>query len=817
MPRLTRVLVVAVAVLWTVVPSAQQPAAPARFPNVPALRQRIARDGTVRVIVGVRGPRRLEGLLAQADVAQQRVDIAEAQSRVLDQLVGAVFDVRRFEVVPFFAAQMGQQALDQLVALADVVSIEEDVAELPTLAESAVLVGAPTAWLSGYTGAGWAVAIIDSGVDRAHPFFTGRIVSEACYSNANGGGGQTTLCPGGAFSSTAVGSGDHCPTTYDGCWHGTHVAGIAAGRQYAGGPALNGIGHTASIIAIQAFTGFPAQACGSNPCVQSFVSDQIAALERVYALRNTFRIAAVNMSLGGGLFPDQTSCDQQNGSRKAIIDQLRSQGIATIISSGNSGSVSAISAPACISSAISVGSVDDGSFGTTADEVSFFSNAASFLTMLAPGHSITSSIVNGFGSASGTSMAAPHVTGAWALMRQRKPLASVSEVTTAIRSSGVPINDVAAGFVFPRLNVPAAIGALRVDYMWADQPASNSTLTQPFTMSGWAINMSAPIGSGTGVNTVELRATPSGSSTPIVLGTATYGSARSDIASAFGAQFLNSGWQRSGIALAPGTYSLSAHARNTFNGQYSQLVNIPNVTLRPSARLQIDSPAHNSVPQLPFLISGWAFDAASVSDSGIDTIHLYAYPNSGSGTTPIFLGIAEYGIERSDVGAVFGAQYANSGFRHVVTSLPGGRYNIVAFAHSTVFNAFTVYAENTIAISEPLMNIEWPANGSTLSQPLTVYGWAIDRGAQDNAGIDSVIVWAYPNPGSGEAPIVLGQALHGIARTDVRDVFGSQFLNSGFALSINSLPPSRTYRIAVYVHSAVSGTFSGRTVDVIIP
>jgi hypothetical protein len=141
----------------------------------------------------------------------------------------------------------------------------------------------------------------------------------------------------------------------------------------------------------------------------------------------------------------------------------------------------------------------------------------------------------------------------------------------------------------------------------------------------------------------------------------------------------------------------------------------------------------------------------------------------------------------------------------------------VAFARSTIFNAFTVYAENTITVSEPLMNIEWPANGSTLSPPLTVYGWAIDKGATDNAGIDSVIVWAYPNPGSGEAPIVLGQALHGLARTDVRDAFGSQFLNSGFALSINSLPPHRTYRIAVYVHSAISGTFSGRTVDVTIP
>ena len=80
------------------------------------------------------------------------------------------------------------------------------------------------------------------------------------------------------------------------------------------------------------------------------------------------------MSLGGGKFT--TNCDAD--SRKAIIDTLRSGNIATIIAAGNSGYTDAMGAPACISSAISVGST------TEQDVVSGFSNVASFMTIFGP-------------------------------------------------------------------------------------------------------------------------------------------------------------------------------------------------------------------------------------------------------------------------------------------------------------------------------------------------------------------------------------------------------------------------------------------------
>jgi hypothetical protein len=175
-------------------------------------------------------------------------------------------------------------------------------------------------------------------------------------------------------------------------------------------------------------------------------------LERVYELRQTFQIAAVNMSLGGGKFA--SSCDAESP-LTGIVHDLRSANIATVASSGNSGFTDGIGVPACISSVISVGST------TKDDVVSDFSNSASFLSLLAPGSSILSSTPdNRLDMKSGTSMAAPHVAGAFALLRQAKPSAAVSDILAVLQNTGVPITDGRNGLSLPRPDVQAALGAL---------------------------------------------------------------------------------------------------------------------------------------------------------------------------------------------------------------------------------------------------------------------------------------------------------------------------------------------------------------------
>ena len=80
------------------------------------------------------------------------------------------------------------------------------------------------------------------------------MVSEACYSTNDPFFSATSVCPGGVEASTAPDSGLNCdaldPSIADGCNHGTHVAGIAAGN----GVGFNGMALDANVIAIQVFS-----------------------------------------------------------------------------------------------------------------------------------------------------------------------------------------------------------------------------------------------------------------------------------------------------------------------------------------------------------------------------------------------------------------------------------------------------------------------------------------------------------------------------------------------------------------------------------
>ncbi len=420
--------------------------------------------GSVRIIVGVK---LAESFSPEGDFTddarkeQQRAEIRQTQDTLLGQIGKfAIADVKQFEFIPFFALEIDSAGLEFLIDSPIVLSITEDALADPTLAESTAIIGAPAAWSAGATGQNWAVAILDTGVFKTHQFLNGKVVSEACYSTNDAPNGRSSLCPNGVSATTAVNSGLPCDSTFTSCDHGTHVAGIAAGRNGSGG--INGVGKDADIIAIQVFTRI--ENCNNGQaCIRTFSSDYIRALERVYTLRNTFNIASVNMSFGGGSYA--THCDADLAAVKAAIDNLRSEKIASVIASGNDDSTNAISGPACISTAISVGSTEDGN-ANQVDTVSGFSNSASILDLLAPGNLIRSSGVNGNASyvnKGGTSMAAPHVAGAWAVLRDRVPNASVSDVLNSLTQTGVPITDTRNGVnrVKPRIQIDQALYNLR--------------------------------------------------------------------------------------------------------------------------------------------------------------------------------------------------------------------------------------------------------------------------------------------------------------------------------------------------------------------
>ena len=418
----------------------------------PELSQKALIEGRVRVIVHLAVPMTPEGLLtSSAAVQAQRRGIANAQNAVVGALTGSSHRmVHRYDVFPFLALELSPGALAVLNTLSSVITrVEEDKLAAPMLPESVPLVHADEVSRADFTGSGQVVAILDTGVDKAHSFLAGKVVEEACYSaNSN--------CPNGETSQTGPGAGVPCTYAPSACRHGTHVAGIAAGS----GAAFSGVAKGASLMAVQVFSRFTGANCvgaGEDPCALSFESDQLAGLEGVYNLRSSYSFAAVNMSLGRG--QSATNCDTD--SLKVAIDNLRSVGIATAIASGNNGFTNALSFPACISTAISVGSTDDGSNGTIADAVSIFSNSASFLSLLAPGRLILSSIPGGlFANFQGTSMAAPHVAGSWAVLKQAKPSATVSEVLAALQATGAPITDPRNSLTKSRIRVFEALQAL---------------------------------------------------------------------------------------------------------------------------------------------------------------------------------------------------------------------------------------------------------------------------------------------------------------------------------------------------------------------
>ncbi len=333
--------------------------------------------------------------------------------------------VRLFKYEPMASMSVDVNELKDLLADPEL-DVFEDSIKFPLLDQSVPAVY-PTRNSSGFHGNNeWVVAILDSGIEKSHSFLGNKVVSEACFSDGGGQIGSGSLCPGGAISSLATGSGVSC--SVQGCQHGTQVAGIAAGN----GTSFDGVARDAKLISIQIYSEFNDESIcglGITSCIGAYTSDIIAGLERVFDLRASFKIAAVNLSLGSSeLFSG--SCDEQPEAN--IIAQLKSAGIGVVAATGNAANTSQVQSPACISDAIAVAaSSNDGSTAWVGNNIS------SQLDLFAPGIGITSSTANnGFVADTGTSLAAPHVSGALAVMKHASPSLSVSQAESLLKSNG---------------------------------------------------------------------------------------------------------------------------------------------------------------------------------------------------------------------------------------------------------------------------------------------------------------------------------------------------------------------------------------------
>lgn len=345
------------------------------------------------------------------------------------------FDYRR--VLNGLAVQLPRAAAERLKRHPDVLSVERDGKRGLVLDTSAALVGAPAfRQATGYAGAGQVIAVLDTGVDYAHPTLGG------C---AAPGAGCRVI---GGYDFV---NGDADPMDDHG--HGTHVAGIAAGDG-----AQPGIAPEADVLAYKVLSegGW------------GFDSWIIAALE----LATIDGADVINLSLGGRGHADDAL--------STAVDNATAAGAVVVVAAGNSGGYLSVGSPGAARSAVTVGATDDSDL-----EAWFTSGGPNVETfeikpeLSAPGVSICAALASlsswsptcgaGFTELSGTSMATPHVAGAAALLRGLRSTLTPAEVKSLLVNASAPL----AGAL-------SKVGTGRLDVVAS---GSTETLIEPATLS----------------------------------------------------------------------------------------------------------------------------------------------------------------------------------------------------------------------------------------------------------------------------------------------------------------------------------------------
>ncbi|HUY36763.1 MAG TPA: S8 family serine peptidase [Pirellulales bacterium] len=299
----------------------------------------------------------------------------------------------------------------------------------------------------GYTGSGYSVAILDTGLDYNNPAFAGRYL-----------GGYDFV--------------DNTSNPMDYMGHGTLVAGIIGSAA----PGHLGVAPGVGLIALKVLDNTGSGTFGNVD----------RALQWVIAHEQQYHIAAVNMSLGSGNYNSEpfTFLD-------ADLQALKNEGVFIAAAAGNSyysyGSQPGLAFPAISNLAVSVGAVWDGNYGsvswangakdysTAPDQITSFTQRGAQLDILAPGAFITSTYLNdSYASMAGTSMAAPVVAGAAVLIHQALDAhglggeANQDHILALMQRTGVTIVDVGhgqdnvthTGLSFKRLDLLAAVESI---------------------------------------------------------------------------------------------------------------------------------------------------------------------------------------------------------------------------------------------------------------------------------------------------------------------------------------------------------------------
>jgi subtilisin family serine protease len=214
----------------------------------------------------------------------------------------------------------------------------------------------------------------------------------------------------------------------DNVGHGTHVAGIAAALD-------NNVGVVGAAPGARIFA---LKVCDTDGCP---TSDILEGLD--YVASHYYEIDVVNLSLGmerpNWLVRWFVATDEIE---EAITRLVNTYGVVVVVAAGNDHINAKDYTPARTPAAITVSAMADRNGrcggGQIEDDIfASFSNYGSVVDLAAPGVAIDSTLPGSrYGALSGTSMAAPHVTGAVALYLSLHPSATPAQVDQYLKSSG---------------------------------------------------------------------------------------------------------------------------------------------------------------------------------------------------------------------------------------------------------------------------------------------------------------------------------------------------------------------------------------------
>jgi subtilisin family serine protease len=436
--------------------------------------------------------------LRQLDLAQRAL-----QARIRTSIPGALVRWRFGVVLNGFAVVVPRAQLPKLSRIAGSAEVWPSLGYHTLLDMTPQIIGAPTLWgpTLSTAGQGVKIAIVDDGIDQRHPFFApagyaypaGFPKGQAAYTTPK-------VIVARAFApATPAYANAKLPFDPDLSDHGIHVAGIAAGNNNTptrtGGFRLSGIAPRAYLGNYKAL-GIPSEfgANGNSP-------ELAAAIEA--AVRDGMDV--INLSLG------ETEIDPSRDLVARALNAAADAGVVSAVAAGNDfGELGfgSITSPGNAAKAISVAASSGGHGSPDVDNIADFSSAGPTPYSLtfkpdvtAPGQSVASAAPGGgFVESSGTSMSAPHVAGAAALLRQRHPTWTPAQIKSALVLTGDPVHKGVTAEVNPLREGGGRIALVRADQplVFASPTSLSFGLLKPGATAQRTVSL-ADAGGGAGV------------------------------------------------------------------------------------------------------------------------------------------------------------------------------------------------------------------------------------------------------------------------------------------------------------------------------